>query len=60
MLAELVALTFEHGQFTPQDTPTAHSLRGYAIAAIGICLYRILLYVFFALKDPYTPVKWAI
>ncbi|MEC8381407.1 MAG: murein biosynthesis integral membrane protein MurJ [Myxococcota bacterium] len=57
----LVALTFEHGKFTALDTAsTAHSLKGYAIAAIGICLYRILLPVFFALKDPYTPMKWAI
>lgn len=57
----LVALTFEHGAFTTEDTlSTALALRGYAIAAVGICLYRILLPVFFALKDPYTPMKLAI
>jgi putative peptidoglycan lipid II flippase len=62
ILAEpLVALTFEHGAFTAEDTlSTASALRGYAVAAIGICLYRILLPVFFAQKDPYTPMKLAI
>ena len=29
----------------------------YALAVVGICLYRVLLPVFFALKDPYLPMK---
>ena len=44
ILAEpLVALCFERGAFTAADTQaTAQILRGYAVAATGICAARIL------------------
>jgi putative peptidoglycan lipid II flippase len=59
ILAEpLVQLLFERGEFTAADTAgTAGVLRMYAVAVVGICLYRVLLPVFFALKDPYLPMK---
>jgi putative peptidoglycan lipid II flippase len=59
LLAEpLVHLLFERGVFTAADTAgTAGVLRMYAVAVVGICLYRVLLPVFFALKDPYLPMK---
>jgi putative peptidoglycan lipid II flippase len=59
LLAEpLIHLLFERGEFTAQDTlATAGVLRMYAVAVVGICLYRVLLPVFFALKDPYLPMK---
>jgi putative peptidoglycan lipid II flippase len=59
LLAEpLIHLLFERGAFLPADTiATAGVLRMYALAVVGICLYRVLLPVFFALKDPYTPMK---
>ncbi len=59
LLAEpLVFLLFERGEFTAADTAaTAGVLQMYALAVVGICLYRVLLPVFFALKDPYLPMK---
>jgi putative peptidoglycan lipid II flippase len=62
LLAEpLVALCFERGAFTSTDTAeTANILRGYAFAVIGICLYRVILPIFFALKDPWTPMKMSL
>ena len=59
ILAEpLVALCFERGAFTATDTAaTAQILQGYAFAVVGICAYRILLPIFFALNDPYLPMK---
>ena len=59
LLAEpLIHLLFERGEFTPQDTlATAGVLRMYAVAVVGICMYRVLLPVFFALQDPYLPMK---
>lgn len=57
----LIALFFEGNEFTARDTAaTAGILRMYAIAAVGICTYRVLLPVFFALKDPYLPMKLSI
>jgi putative peptidoglycan lipid II flippase len=54
----LVALCFERGAFTASDTEaTATILRGYAFAVVGICAYRVLLPIFFALGDPYLPMK---
>jgi putative peptidoglycan lipid II flippase len=54
----LVALCFERGAFTPHDTAaTAEILRGYAFAVAGICATRVLLPIFFAIGDPYTPMK---
>jgi len=59
LLAEpLVALCFERGAFTATDTAaTAMILQGYAFAVVGICGYRVLLPIFFALGDPYLPMK---
>ena len=59
LLAEpLVALCFERGAFTATDTAaTAIILQGYAFAVVGICAYRVLLPIFFALGDPYLPMK---
>ena len=57
----LVALCFERGEFTASDTAeTANILRGYAFAVMGICAYRVLLPIFFALKDPWTPMKMSL
>jgi putative peptidoglycan lipid II flippase len=54
----LVALCFERGAFTAVDTAmTAGVLRMYAVAVVGICAYRVLLPAFFALGDPYTPMR---
>jgi len=54
----LVALCFERGAFTAADTAaTAEILRGYAFAVAGICGTRVLLPIFFAIGDPYTPMK---
>ena len=59
LLAEpLVHLLFERHEFSAADTAgTAGVLRMYAVAVLGICMYRVLLPVFFALKDPYLPMK---
>lgn len=54
----LVALCFERGAFTAADTAaTAEILRGYSIAVAGICATRVLLPIFFAMGDPYLPMK---
>jgi putative peptidoglycan lipid II flippase len=58
LAAPLITLIFERGAFSPEDTAaTAGVLRMYAVATLGICTYRILLPTFFALQDPYTPMK---
>jgi putative peptidoglycan lipid II flippase len=54
----LIALFYERGAFSAADTAaTAGILRMYALAVVGICTYRVLLPVFFALKDPYLPMR---
>lgn len=54
----LIALIYERGAFLAADTAaTASVLRGYAIASVGISLYRVLLPAFFALGDPYLPMR---
>ena len=54
----LIQIFFERGAFTHADTlATAGVLRMYAIAVVGICFYRVLLPVFFALGDPYLPMR---
>ena len=54
----LVELFYMRGAFRPSDAAaTASVLRMYALATVGICTYRVLLPVFFALKDPYLPMK---
>jgi putative peptidoglycan lipid II flippase len=57
----LVALCFERGAFTAADTAaTGGVLRMYAVAVFGICAYRVLLPAFFALGDPYVPMRLSI
>ena len=52
----LVALFFERGAFTPEDTAaTATILRGYAVAIWAIGAQRVLVPVFYTLNDPRTP-----
>jgi putative peptidoglycan lipid II flippase len=54
----LIEVMYGRGAFTPNDVAnTADVLRMYAIATVGICSYRVLLPVFFALQDPYTPMR---
>lgn len=54
----LVELFYQRGAFRPSDAAaTASILEMYAIATVGICTYRVLLPVFFALKDPWLPMK---
>lgn len=62
LLAEpLVRLFFERGAFTPADTlATADVLRMYAVASLAICLHRVLVPIFFALGDPYLPMRVAV
>jgi len=62
ILAEpLIQAFFQHGEFTAADTAgTALVLRMYAVATVGICSYRVLLPAFFAVQDPYTPMKLSI
>lgn len=62
LLAEpLVRLFFERGAFTPADTlATAEVLRVYALAALGICLHRVVVPLYFAFGDPYLPMRVAV
>lgn len=54
----LVELFYQRGAFRPSDAAaTASILQMYAVATVGICTYRVLLPVFFALKDPWLPMK---
>ena len=57
LLAEpLVALFYERGAFTPQDTvATSALLQMYCIGLLGIGAQRILVPVFYTLQDPKTP-----
>jgi putative peptidoglycan lipid II flippase len=57
----LVEMCFERGAFGPTDTlNTANVLRGYAVAVAGICATRVLLPIFFAIGDPYTPMRLSV
>lgn len=62
LLAEpLVSLFFERGAFTPADTvATAAVLRLYAVAALAICLHRVVVPLYFALGDPFMPMRLAV
>lgn len=54
----LVRLFFERGAFGPEDTlATAAVMRMYALAVLGICLHRVVVPLFFALGDPYLPMR---
>jgi putative peptidoglycan lipid II flippase len=53
----IIALLFEHGRFTPQDTArTLYVLRFLAIGLIGYGMSYLLTRAFYALKDTRTPV----
>ncbi len=60
LLAEpVVRLMFERGAFTSTDTQqTALMLQMYCVALLGIGAHRVLLPIFYALMDPWTPM-WA-
>lgn len=62
VLAEpIVSLTFERGAFTPEDTRlTAQMLQMYAIATWGICTHRLAVPCYYALEDPYFPMRVAV
>ncbi|MFT4976276.1 MAG: putative peptidoglycan lipid II flippase [Myxococcota bacterium] len=62
VLAEpIIALTFERGAFTPEDTAmTAQMLRMYALATWGICTHRLAVPCYYALGDPYFPMRIAV
>lgn len=62
ILAEpIIALVFERGAFTPEDTRlTAQMLQMYAIATWGICTHRLALPCYYALDDPYFPMRVAV
>lgn len=52
----LVALIFERGAFTPDDSArTAELLRAYALALWGIGAQRVLIVSFYAAEDPHRP-----
>jgi len=54
----LISAMFQRGEFTAADTlGTASILRMYAVATFGICTYRVVLPAFFAVQDPFTPMK---
>ena len=57
LLAEpLTALFYERGEFSAEDTAaTALLLQMYALGLLGIGGQRILVPVFYTLKDPWTP-----
>ncbi|MCK6507770.1 murein biosynthesis integral membrane protein MurJ [Myxococcota bacterium] len=57
----LIRAFFERGEFTAADTAgTAGILEMYAVATFGICTYRVVLPAFFAIQDPYTPMRVSI
>jgi len=62
VLAEpIIALTFERGAFTPADTAaTALMLQMYALATWGICTHRLAVPCYYALGDPYFPMRVAV
>ncbi len=54
----LCALLFERGAFTPDDTAgTAAMLEMYALAVYGICFHRVAVPAYYALRDPWTPMR---
>lgn len=53
----IVALIFEHGQFTPDDTiATARALQLYAVGLVGYSIVRIVSPAFYALQKSRIPV----
>jgi putative peptidoglycan lipid II flippase len=57
LAAPIVALIFEHGQFTPADTEaTARALQLYALGLVAYSVVRIVSPVFYALRLSRIPV----
>jgi len=53
----VIALLFEHGRFTPQDTArTLYVLRFLALGLIGYGMSHLITRAFYALKDARAPV----
>jgi putative peptidoglycan lipid II flippase len=56
LASPIIALIFEHGSFTPQDTAaTAEVLRWYAIGLLGYSVVRIVSPTFYALGNSRIP-----
>ena len=54
---EVVALFFQHGKFTPEDTvATAGLLRMFSIGIAAWCLHPVLMRGFFAVQSPKQPI----
>jgi putative peptidoglycan lipid II flippase len=52
----IVALVFQHGEFTPQDTiATAQLLRFYLLGLVFMAIDQPLIFAFYARKDTLTP-----
>ena len=52
----IVALVFQHGEFTPQDTgATAQLLRLYLLGLVFMAIDQPLIFAFYARKDTLTP-----
>ena len=57
LASPIIALIFEHGSFTPDDTAaTAAALRWYAIGLVGYSVVRIVSPTFYALNKARIPV----
>jgi putative peptidoglycan lipid II flippase len=53
----IIALIFEHGQFTARDTEaTARALQFYALGLVGYSVVRIVSPAFYALRRSHIPV----
>jgi putative peptidoglycan lipid II flippase len=58
MSTPVVALLFQHGEWTPTDTAgTAWALALFSIGLAGHTVLEILVRAFYALHDTWTPVK---
>jgi putative peptidoglycan lipid II flippase len=57
LASPIIALIFEHGSFTPEDTAaTAAALRWYAVGLVGYSVVRIVSPTFYALGKSRVPV----
>jgi putative peptidoglycan lipid II flippase len=57
LASPIIALIFEHGNFTPADTAaTAAALRWYAVGLVGYSVVRIVSPTFYALDKSRIPV----
>ncbi len=57
LASPIVALIFEHGRFTPQDTSgTVAALLAYAPGLVGYSAVKIAVPTFYSLRDSRTPV----